>query len=186
MEDDKLRVYQAQDVAISIHVLRVEDDLALGFTGRQALLFQSTSSVWRTTLLRDPLGNPGRISIHVLRVEDDAAARPARQSRAYFNPRPPCGGRPSLSDSRRTRRNCHFNPRPPCGGRHKQAQGANKPLYISIHVLRVEDDAAFYFVTAQFAPFQSTSSVWRTTQDRRKIAVGNLISIHVLRVEDDS
>ena len=79
-------------------------------------IFQSTSSVWRTTARnsflyfqlcnfnpRPPCG--GRhyplvdvldlitISIHVLRVEDDSSsARSAHWSRD-FNPRPPCGGR---------------------------------------------------------------------------------------------
>ena len=78
---------------ISIHVLRVEDDLTLpGFKwhdtdfnprppcgGRRVCkmenvtleLFQSTSSVWRTTYLFPPKVFRGAISIHVLRVEDD-------------------------------------------------------------------------------------------------------------------
>ena len=77
---------------ISIHVLRVEDD-AKG--QRQRGLRQ--------------------ISIHVLRVEDDSGSAARSSSASYFNPRPPCGGRPWLS--------CvdvgvaYFNPRPPCGGR---------------------------------------------------------------------
>ena len=79
--------------AISIHVLRVEDDTA-AYTyymgarnfnprppcgGRLAYLctvtpptaFQSTSSVWRTTAQGAVLQRAGAISIHVLRVEDD-------------------------------------------------------------------------------------------------------------------
>ena len=35
---------------ISIHVLRVEDDLGLGLPLVQPTQFQSTSSVWRTTV----------------------------------------------------------------------------------------------------------------------------------------
>ena len=41
--------------------------------------------------------------------------RPPPAGQAYFNPRPPCGGRRN-----NVRRRCpisHFNPRPPCGGR---------------------------------------------------------------------
>ena len=63
---------QVSDVIrISIHVLRVEDDFR--HCGRSFLsaVFQSTSSVWRTTSCsRLPLPE-GLISIHVLRVEDD-------------------------------------------------------------------------------------------------------------------
>ena len=86
---------------ISIHVLRVEDDLRLSSLALRALAFQSTSSVWRTTAA---LQRPGRrispfqstssvwrtttilktlrasgvISIHVLRVEDDGYRAPPR------------------------------------------------------------------------------------------------------------
>ena len=56
-------------------------------------LFQSPSSVWRTT---QSLHTPDKyrlISIHVLRVEDDLMPRPAGRGTFDFNPRPPCGGR---------------------------------------------------------------------------------------------
>ena len=107
---------------------------------------------------------------------------------------------------------CHstiyFNPRPPCGGRlvfhlHNQLY-----LYISIHVLRVEDDTSASWVIYANSSFQSTSSVWRTTTDMTVLVDWALrfqstssvwrttepqtfdfafveISIHVLRVEDD-
>ncbi len=101
---------------ISIHVLRVEDDAPRRWTslprpyfnprppcgGRPppgehtapGAAFQSTSSVWRTTLLGPAQAGHNAISIHVLRVEDDQAAQPAQLPDADFNPRPPCGGRP--------------------------------------------------------------------------------------------
>ena len=60
--------------AISIHVLRVEDDVSCFFLQRHRYLFQSTSSVWRTTSIL--CGLPSNIP--------------------YFNPRPPCGGRPQV------------------------------------------------------------------------------------------
>ena len=58
--------------------------------------------------------------------------------------------------------NLHFNPRPPCGGR--------QLIYSSLH--RADE-------------FQSTSSVWRTTNTPIKAYNKIKISIHVLRVEDD-
>ena len=57
--------------AISIHVLRVEDDLTTPKQIRFLEQFQSTSSVWRTTQARQALAGEQAISIHVLRVEDD-------------------------------------------------------------------------------------------------------------------
>ena len=60
----------AGDIAISIHVLRVEDDHG------QVIDVAFAS-----------------ISIHVLRVEDDLGLRTQSAGGEYFNPRPPCGGR---------------------------------------------------------------------------------------------
>ena len=59
---------------------------------RQA--FQSTSSVWRTTIVTASDTGPQAISIHVLRVEDDLQPEKAADKQRNFNPRPPCGGRP--------------------------------------------------------------------------------------------
>ena len=56
---------------------------------------------------------------------------------------------------------------------------------ISIHVLRVEDDFPYFDGLAHKAKFQSTSSVWRTTNDASILVFSEEISIHVLRVEDD-
>ena len=147
---------------ISIHVLRVEDDTVLpdGIAwqdyfnprppcgGRQMhwahgltiFRFQSTSSVWRTTG-----GN-----FHTPYADRDFNPRPPCGGRLavpafkslnslHFNPRPPCGGRRNVM--RRIAEFQNFNPRPPCGGR----PGANE--YI-----------------AACRRFQSTSSVWRTTE----------------------
>ena len=78
--------------------------------------FQSTPSVWRETLR--------------------SGAR--RLSCCYFNPLPPCGGRPAtehIVDSPED-----FNPLPPCGGRHRCCV-----------------DCLWKLI------FQSTPSVWRET-----------------------
>ena len=169
---------------ISIHVLRVEDDGFECVVHDCLLIFQSTSSVWRTTgyghaghgrvfisihVLRveDDL-RPGLraifypISIHVLRVEDDRVPKGRPGLLPYFNPRPPCGGRPfalcmifllsgisihvlRVEDDHILpgghSHNCHFNPRPPCGGRHAESLSRLYRSTISIHVLRVEDDS---------------------------------------------
>ena len=147
---------------ISIHVLRVEDDLAAGSVVAHRVGFQSTSSVWRTTLFFFGL----------------------RLFFCNFNPRPPCGGRhwitqtfffsfqfQSTSSVWRTTlklfpasMSCaDFNPRPPCGGR-----------------------PSWQLVAPRKQRFQSTSSVWRTTLVLFLAAPQVLISIHVLRVEDDA
>ena len=110
---------------ISIHVLRMEDDVQhrpghatqqdfnprppyggrrnYGVSPPETWLFQSTSSVWRTTRLRSSL-------------------RPADRN---FNPRPPCGGRPTSWPA--CGHGIDFNPRPPCGGRLKALTGAFGP-----------------------------------------------------------
>ena len=123
-----------------------------------------------------------------------------------FYPRPPRGGRPSdapgsprtrqflsTSSARRTttRSGCHTT-----------------PSYISIHVLREEDDRPSYSENCSSWTFLSTSSARRTTvntalqvvafrhfyprpprggrlQDLNKLQKAYTISIHVLREEDD-
>ena len=123
--------------------------------------FQSTSSVWRTTPGVQPLATPPR----------------------YFNPRPPCGGRPlftisfnlylafqSTSSVWRTTGTqikaikgfVDFNPRPPCGGRPAPRAGLTcgddfnpRPPCGGRRVSGGKD--SLYML------FQSTSSVWRTT-----------------------
>ena len=58
------------------------------------------------------------ISIHAPRVGGDMQFQRYGPYRLYFNPRPPCGGRPSHGWAGRGAR--HFNPRPPCGGRQQK------------------------------------------------------------------
>ena len=228
VEDDVLRAVQLAGQRISIHVLRVEDDAAglrpgpggLDFNprppcgGRQSAdtaaqkdkKFQSTSSVWRTTVLRDLPGHLQCISIHVLRVEDDPAAQSGRALMGYFNPRPPCGGRP-YSHSKRHRAAsisihvlrveddataapykeviAYFNPRPPCGGRPGSATaGYTAQVFQSTSSVWRTTPPRRHIIR-RYTIFQSTSSVWRTTPEVRKETHVVDISIHVLRVEDD-
>ena len=102
-------------------------------------IFLSTSSARRTTqvLLSGVMGKC--ISIHVLREEDDVGL-----IGSIFAPKSFL----STSSARRTTGEAaqvmptytHFYPRPPRGGRRHQAAGDRKPHFISIHVLREEDD----------------------------------------------
>ena len=61
----------------------------------------------------------------------------------------------------------YFNPRPPCGGRPSDASAGDETVEISIHVLRVEDDPQTLVPLSDAEVFQSTSSVWRTTGQMR-------------------
>ena len=100
------------------------------------------------------------ISIHVLRVEDDVGLKRFGLPTPNFNPRPPCGGRPSWTD-------------------YLYGQ-----IAISIHVLRVEDDS----VRALMGNAKTISiHVLRVEDDTpyKRGSPPRRISIHVLRVEDD-
>ena len=154
--------------------------------------FQSTSSVWRTTAPRCKF--------------------PAR--RPNFNPRPPCGGRPAIGWTHgtaakfqstssvwrttsllilllsRTSISIHvlrveddfgrqwllllgrdFNPRPPCGGRRfiRVIQVNQVPFQSTSSVWRTTPALSGMIRTREF---QSTSSVWRTTfREQFKYAV---------------
>ena len=103
-----------------------------------------------------------KISIHVLRVEDDQVSGYPSTRGAYFNPRPPCGGRPRRlqyeilqREFQSTSSVWRTTPTPYKRGR--------PPRCISIHVLRVEDDLQGFVRHLVVVQFQSTSSVWRTT-----------------------
>ena len=125
---------------ISIHSLRVEGDQTTSCVVGFSATFQSTPSVWRETR-RFATNN--------------------RRS-CNFNPLPPCGGRPMISQSD-VRDYRDFNPLPPCGGRPAQN------MQIKINNL-----------------FQSTPSVWRETPFLSQLWFPEQkISIHSLRVEGD-
>ena len=100
---------------ISIHALRVEGDSA------------ETGQTWWAS-----------ISIHALRVEGDPLARCPPRPSANFNPRPPCGGRPSRVSSIGFTTSFQSTP------------SVWRATGTSDHVGLVEE-------------FQSTPSVWRAT-----------------------
>ena len=106
----------ADQLSISIHVLREEDD----------------TSIRASACMR-------YISIHVLREEDDASSVPVLMKLANFYPRPPRGGRPPMLRNHLSSL-VNFYPRPPRGGRHVVHAVFVQLIGISIHVLREEDD----------------------------------------------
>ena len=123
--------------------------------------FQSTSSVRRTTKVQMNLDEKLLISIHVLRAEDDIKSTSKnpilrRISIHVLRAEDDQALVYSFAPGR------HFNPRPPCGGRRHQQ-----------------------FSWIPSFQFQSTSSVRRTTSQIDQAFITKLISIHVLRAEDD-
>ena len=123
-------------------------------------VFQSTRPVWGAT--RDTLDVEAvaLVSIHAPRVGRDPHGRTCSDRPHCFNPRAPCGARPSHSSIRGTA--LCFNPRAPCGAR---------PIGQRT-VPRAE-------------LFQSTRPVWGATpsQDFGFYVVG--VSIHAPRVGRD-
>ena len=126
---------------ISIHALREEGDMPKGAMRRTASRFLSTPSARRATRCRPPWQCRG----------------------SYFYPRPPRGGRPSITRSIQTplqKISIHalreegdwhsngragfwlsnFYPRPPRGGRRTGGAGRKPSKDISIHALREEGD----------------------------------------------
>ncbi len=207
MEDDGLLDGQPNRTTISIHVLRVEDDLHTSprFTGLFDFNPRPPCGGRRTA---EQGGNCLElISIHVLRVEDDSSGPQMSRMGSNFNPRPPCGGRPKVQIQQRKRLK-NFNPRPPCGGRREYR-------FCRIQIAEFQSTSSVWrttfkylymrFDTSDFNPrppcggrlrvllcqfhnilFQSTSSVWRTTIRSKTACKYHNISIHVLRVEDDT
>ena len=125
---------------ISIHVLHVEDDFFSLMWSAAAFVFQSTSSMWRTTLIL----LLGRMVLLIF------------QSTSSM-------WRTTLGDPSALLSSKDFNPRPPCGGRPGFLQINSLVRGISIHVLHVEDDLVRSLLNMGFDGFQSTSSMWRTT-----------------------
>ena len=151
---------------------------------RRQMAFQSTSSVWRTTPRSRSTPRGGIISIHVLRVEDDNADEEGKAYMIQFQSTSSVW-RTTTGQAWADGLPGNFNPRPPCGGRQTLTLDGTENWEISIHVLRVEDDRfrlpprphRQYFnprppcggrrckgkETSCTIVFQSTSSVWRTT-----------------------
>ena len=163
--------------------------------------------MWRTTGLPLRRQAARTISIHVLRVEDDVVGFFDCPGYIDFNPRPPCGGRPTSSGhwtswrvfqstssvwrttSTRTSRlwtTADFNPRPPCGGRRQLCEEFNHAIQNFNPRPPCGGRLGGWRSSGIGSIFQSTSSVWRTTEPQTFDFAFIEISIHVLRVEDDN
>ena len=118
--------------------------------------------MWRTTNGTAINRWKSSISIHVPRVEDDFTVSEWMSSSNVFQSTSPVW-RTTVEFARNYLIGKKFNPRPPCGGRPAFEVTGLDNYTISIHVPRVEDDAA-------------------AIEGRRYIGI---ISIHVPRVEDD-
>ena len=147
------------------------------------LRFQSTPPARGATLSRENCYPHTSISIHAPREGGDSPQLPVPQSRTYFNPRPPrggrrwawffllsCiydfnprpprGGRPRFQEYGQTR--CNFNPRPPRGGRLKPTMALRSS-----------------------STFQSTPPARGATKPGKTVATCILISIHAPREGGD-
>ena len=205
VEDDLPETLSCTASSISIHVLRVEDDIIGLRIQRRVMISIHVLRVEDDRKLKKRVFGTD-ISIHVLRVEDDADIRWSLAQLTYFNPRPPCGGR--RTKTARCRCSNHFNPRPPCGGRlltpsrpaaianfnpRPPCGGRRTNRHTRPGPCRFQSTSSVWRTTEPYdldsnkiTLFQSTSSVWRTTLHDLTAKSNDIgISIHVLRVEDD-
>ena len=150
----------AEKQFISIHSLRMEGDQRLG---------------------KSP--EPRNISIHSLRMEGDYIDLGYLCGGVYFNPLPPHGGRPAVSEP------------PFCLGTFQSTPSAWRETLYSL--LDINKENSFQstpsawretyirmdIVTHQI--FQSTPSAWRETQPIPIKPTKVTISIHSLRMEGD-
>ena len=111
----------------------------------------------------------GHISIHALREEGDRFLPVCLHRRLHFYPRPPRGGRRSVSSvsdfsavflstpsarratqsrTRAPQNSLYFYPRPPRGGRHHIKELQEIAVEISIHALREEGDVGTVLYTS--------------------------------------
>ena len=98
------------------------------------------------------------ISIHAPRAGGDCVLTISANWRIYFNPRPPCGGRPGHKPGDK-KGGYDFNPRPPCGGRRGTKKRENHAEDISIHAPRAGGDGTTARGWAMRSTFQSTPPV---------------------------
>ena len=128
-----------RDGGISIHALREEGDDDSAHLVVDALLFLSTPSARRATVIARRGVVVDVISIHALREEGDhpSAARSLTSSRFLSTP---SARRATTSKVNRSVNYEHFYPRPPRGGRRGCPRLPFRGPRISIHALREEGD----------------------------------------------
>ena len=171
-----------------------------------AIRFLSTPSARRATAHSSKEDSMAIISIHALREEGDFELFVNQKYLQHFYPRPPRGGRRSLTirramtflflstpSARRatvTRRvpltlTLYFYPRPPRGGR-RRARPESSGSTISIHALREEGDLLPLHQGLAERNFYPRPPRGGRQGDARQVCKRDLISIHALREEGDS
>ena len=140
---------------ISIHALRGEGDATRTAHTNAARTFQSTPSVGRATVAMGKSNLTGRFQSTPSVGRATLPASLILRRNAYFNPRPPWGGR-RTRDRQVGSKGFHFNPRPPWGGR--RGSEARRPPH---------------------SLFQSTPSVGRATAKIYKYAMLCLYIVHI-------
>ena len=172
-----------------------------------AFIFQSTLPVWGATAELQATGFAVQISIHAPRVGSDSSAPTLSPGRTYFNPRSPCGERPTGSLAI-IKVNGFQSTLPVWGATglfclwlvgfdisiHAPRVGSDlssSPLFyvpseISIHAPRVGSDVRKTVFPTSSALFQSTLPVWGATRRCLPIGRSAYISIHAPRVGSDS
>ena len=196
-----------QAAAISIHALLAESDFFPCVIFAVACQFLSTLSLRRATYIKREFRRTDTISIHALLAESDVTGTAKCFALNAFLS--------TLSLRRATwraafqrLRDSYFYPRSPCGERPFMGTNTIGRLYISIHALLAESDAAelttsffdlnfyprspcgerpkFLMMLQSSIKFLSTLSLRRATVIRHGIAgVSGHISIHALLAESD-
>ena len=124
------------------------------------------------------------ISIHAPREGGDWARSRPRKTPAYFNPRPPRGGRPGCQP--RWRRPQRFQSTPPRGGRLRRHETVGKGGPISIHAPREGGDFGTVASIAMAPIFQSTPPARGATPRISNRPQAGRISIHAPREGGDA
>ena len=125
------------------------------------LAFQSTPPVWGATGAGQAYPGAGGISIHAPRVGGDTCWTHCPPPILYFNPRPPCGGRPSQPGQNAPQK--PFQSTPPVWGATICMSLCYIKVYISIHAPRVGGDERCLTLPGSGMLFQSTPPVWGAT-----------------------
>ena len=215
-------------IIISIHAPRAGSDSPTASTRRSAIYFNPRSPCgerrsfsWGSFQLKSfqstlPVRGATGIASGDFRGEDGfqstlpvrGATKPARSFRRIFpdfNPRSPCGERPSLPAGDRKASN--FNPRSPCGERPSLPAGDRKasnfnPRSPCGERLNVHNTKTYLQVFQSTLPvwgatpvrvsltwesksFQSTLPVWGATSTALTLSSTRMISIHAPRTGSD-
>ena len=109
-------ICEACGTDISIHALREEGDGGGALSTVKGALFLSTPSARRATLNRLAQRQTSKISIHALREEGDCnVSGPAKRAKEFLST--PSARRATSRKGSRRKGKGHFYPRPPRGGR---------------------------------------------------------------------